>query len=198
MPTHVTASGLYRPASQTTTSRCVPDLPYIAVIGGAAVLALGAAEAATRAVLKTAPGTQIRPRMTRVPSSRQASAQTRPGAESPIHERLPTTVLADPLHAITADIACRVTAEPTLSVTMRRSGARGTRRHDGIGDLPSEAGLLMLVAAGDTFAHPCSSVCSRDAMDRGSGARRRETPRLPCRMAAGLDGLPGPSWTPAT
>ena len=55
MPTHVTASGLYRPASQTTTSRCVPDLPYIAVIGGAAVLALGAAEAATRAVLKAAP-----------------------------------------------------------------------------------------------------------------------------------------------
>jgi hypothetical protein len=34
-------------------------------------------------------------------------------------------------------------------------------------------------AAGDTFPHPCSSVCSRDAMDRGSGARRRETPRLP-------------------
>ena len=30
-------------------------------------------------------------------------------------------------------------------------------------------------AAGDTFAHPCSSVCSRDAMDRGSSARRRET-----------------------
>jgi len=33
--------------------------------------------------------------------------------------------------------------------------------------------------AADTFARPCSSVCSRDAMDRGSGARRRETPRLP-------------------
>ena len=33
--------------------------------------------------------------------------------------------------------------------------------------------------AGDTSAHPCSSVCSRDAMDRGSGARRRETARLP-------------------
>jgi len=46
---------LYRPASSTTTSRCVPDLPYIAVVGGAAVLALGAAEAATRAVLKAAP-----------------------------------------------------------------------------------------------------------------------------------------------
>jgi len=45
---------LYRPASQTT-SRCVPDLPYTAIIGGAAVLAPGAAEAATRAVLKAAP-----------------------------------------------------------------------------------------------------------------------------------------------
>jgi hypothetical protein len=33
--------------------------------------------------------------------------------------------------------------------------------------------------AADTFARPCSSVCSRDAMDQGSGARRRETPRLP-------------------
>ena len=37
----------------------------------------------------------------------------------------------------------------------------------------------MLVCGCDTFAHPCSSVCSRDAMDRESGARRRETPRLP-------------------
>ena len=44
-----------------------------------------------------------------------------------------------------ADIACHVTAEPSLSVTKRRSGARGTRRHDGIGDLPSDADLLMLV-----------------------------------------------------
>src|SRR5690242_7375677 len=33
--------------------------------------------------------------------------------------------------------------------------------------------------AADTFARPCSSVCSTDAMDHGSGARRRETPRLP-------------------
>jgi hypothetical protein len=35
-----------------------------------------------------------------------------------------------------ADIACRMTAKPLLSVTKIRSGARGTRRHDGIGDLP--------------------------------------------------------------
>jgi hypothetical protein len=43
-----------------------------------------------------------------------------------------------------ADIARRVTAELSLSVT-KRSGTRRTRRHGGIGDLPPEAGLLMRV-----------------------------------------------------
>ena len=78
---------------------------------------------------------------------------------------------------IITNLACHTTAELSLSVTKRRSGTRRTQRQDGIGDLPYEVGLL--VAAADTFAYPCSSVCSRDAMDRGSGARRQETPRLP-------------------
>ena len=42
-------------AGMTRSAPYVPALPYIAIIGGTAVLALGAAEAATRAALKAAP-----------------------------------------------------------------------------------------------------------------------------------------------
>jgi hypothetical protein len=84
-----------------------------------------------------------------------------------------------PARASWADLTCRTTAELSPSVTKRRSGTRRTRRHDGIGGLPSEAGPLVLVCGSWHVSSPCSSVCSRDAMDRGSGARRPETPRLP-------------------
>jgi len=42
-------------AAMTRSAPYVPALPYIAIIGGTAILALGAAEAATRAALKAAP-----------------------------------------------------------------------------------------------------------------------------------------------
>jgi hypothetical protein len=43
----------------------------------------------------------------------------------------------------------------------------------------------------------CSSVCSRDAVDRASGARRGRRLGSLGRVDAGLHGFAGPSWTPA-
>jgi hypothetical protein len=51
--------------------------------------------------------------------------------------------------------------------------------HDGIGATCRLKPARACSLAADTFARACSSACSRDAMDQGSGARRQETPRLP-------------------
>jgi hypothetical protein len=89
-----------------------------------------------------------------------------------------------------------MTAELSLSVTKRRSGARGTRRDDGIGDLPSEAAAnarllltsLLACVAACVAETPWTKTVARD------GGRRRGSPR---RVDARLHGLPGPSWTTA-
>ena len=96
-----------------------------------------------------------------------------------------------------ADIACRVTAEPLLSVTKGRSGARGTRRHDGIGDLPSDAGpahaRLLLTRLLACVAARVAETSWTGGVVRDGGRRRGS----PCRVDAGLHGLPEPSWTTA-
>jgi hypothetical protein len=82
------------------------------------------------------------------------------------------------------------------------SPALSSATTDVIGDLPPEsrparARLRLVTRSCSQFArtissHRCSSMCSRDAMDRGSGARRRETPPFPVQRGCRT------RWTPGT
>ena len=103
--------------------------------------------------------------------------------------RRPAAADRQPAH--TEGLARRTTAELSPSVTKRRSGTRRTQRRTASATCRLKSACSCSFAAG-TFPHPCGSVCSTDAMDRGSDARRRETPRLPVQ-----DGCRTP-WTSGT
>ena len=108
------------------------------------------------------------------------SANMTRAATKPIRARQ-TTRTTTPVGRISAsgtrcdmpNLACRTTAELSPSVLKRRPGTRRTQRHDGIGDLTPEVGLLMLFSL-VTRLLTHVEACSRDAdnaVDRGNGAR---------------------------